>query len=351
MTNKHDVDVNGGPTYKSPALSRSPKHNRRHTHSYWGECRYRLTGLLAKHGQLSYDGAKRISFGTTRSRSFVLMQGFAYLNQIDMCPRKPENFKPKHFAKLVQHWEEQGLAPATLQLRFSVFSAFCTWIGKAGMLGDVTRYLKNPDAAKRIYVAKQDKSWSAKGVDVQAKIREVAAIHPHAAIALKVMDAFGVRLQEAVSLCPKEADWGGYLYVAWGTKGGRKRPVRIESDYQRQVLEEAKRYANSSTGSLVPDTFKRRSWIRYVYRIFNACGIGRKHGIIPHGLRHQRANDKYENLTGQKSPVRGGGSPTDQNTDKRARLVVAEDLGHSRHQITGMYIGPMPKGNKKEVIS
>ena len=145
MTNKHDVDVNGAATYGSPASSQSPKHNRRNTHSRWGECRYRLTALLAKHGHLSYDGAKRISFGTARSRAFVLMQGFEYLNQIGMCPQKPENFKPKHMAKLVLKWEKQGLAPATLQLRFSVFSTFCNWIGKHSMLGDVVDSQAGPE--------------------------------------------------------------------------------------------------------------------------------------------------------------------------------------------------------------
>lgn len=323
--------------------SPSQKHKHSNTRSVRSDCLYRLDRLLEKHGQMSCDGAKRISFGTTRSRSAILRQGFEYLASVDMCPRKPYNFKPKHMAKLVQHWEEQGLAAATLQLRFSVFSTFCTWIGKAGMLGEITQYLKNPDAAKRCYVATEDKSWSTKGVDTLQKIAEVEAVDPRVAIHLKLEYAFGLRLQESVSLHPREADHGTCLFVGWGTKGGRDRFVRIETDYQRQVLEEAKRLANRSTGSLIPDSFKRRSWIRYVYRVYDKCGIGRKHGIVPHGLRHQYANDMYESLTGEKSPVRGGGTPANKQIENRVRLIVAEALGHSRKQISGAYLGSVLK--------
>lgn len=331
--------------------STSQKHKRTNNRSVLSDCIYRLDGLLEKHGQMSYDGAKRISFGTTRSRSAILHQGFEYLATVDMCPRKPHNFKPKHMAKLVQHWEEQGLAAATLQLRFSVFSTFCTWIGKAGMLGEITQYLKNPDAAKRSYVATEDKSWSTKGVDILQKIAEVEAVDPRVAIHLKLEHAFGLRLQESVSLHPKEADHGTCLFVGWGTKGGRDRIVRIETDYQRQVIEKAKRYANNSTGSLIPDTFKRRSWIRYVYRVYGKCGIGRKHGIVPHGLRHQYANDMYQYLTGQDSPVRCGRAAIDKQVDNNARLVVAEHLGHSRKQISGAYLGGiLRKGARNYVM-
>lgn len=327
--------------------STSQKHKRANNRSVRSDCIFRLNGLFEKHGHLSYDGTKRISFGTARSRSAILRQGFEYLATVDMCPRKPHNFKPKHMAKLVAHWEEQSLAASTLQLRYSTFSTFCAWINKRGMLGDIARYLKNPDAAKRSYVATEDKSWSTKGVDILQKIAEVEAVDPRVAIHLKLEHAFGLRLQESVTLHPKEADHRSCLFVNWGTKGGRDRLVRIETDYQRQILDEAKHFANRSTGSLVPDTFKRCSWIRYVYRVLNECGVGRKHGIVPHGLRHQCANDMYEKLTGNKSPARGGQTPVDKQVDDNARLIVAEHLGHSRKQISGAYLGPVLKCKKE----
>ncbi len=38
-------------------------------HSRWGECRYLLKGLLARHNHLDAKGVKRISFQTIRERS------------------------------------------------------------------------------------------------------------------------------------------------------------------------------------------------------------------------------------------------------------------------------------------
>jgi integrase len=69
-----------------------------------------------------------------------------------------------------------------------------------------------------------------------------------------------------------------------------------------------------------------------------ACGITRKDGITSHGLRHEYANNRYQDLTGSDSPVRGGAAVNEQ-TDQAARQVVAEELGHSRESVTTHYLG------------
>ena len=61
---------------------------------------------------------------------------------------------------------------------------------------------------------------------------------------------------------------------------------------------------------------------------------------MAYGLRHEYANNKYEQLTGQPSPVRSGDNgQVDRDLDRAARLDIAEDLGHSREEITRAYIG------------
>lgn len=317
--------------------------NARNRHSRWGECRYRLKGLLAEHSHFDHNGIKRISYATWRERSKILLQGFRYLHEVGMGLRKPQNFATRHARVLIAHWEEQKLAAATLQLRFSVFKTFCGWIGKKGMLGNIDQYLSDPGIAKRHYVAREDKSWSAKGVDVKAKINEVAQIDKRLAAALKLMYAFGLRIREAVTLHPVSAHQKTCLVIEHGTKGGRPRVIPIDYPWQHEILEEAKGYANRSTGSLIPDNYKRDSWLKRAYIVFGRCGISRKDGITPHGLRHQRANDLYEETTGEESPARGGPVPIDKLTDDNARLTVAKYLGHSRKQISGAYLGPIVK--------
>jgi integrase len=343
MTTSNEKEVN----VVVPTAVLSHENKRRNRRSARSDCHWRLKGLIAQHGHWGADGTGHVSFATSRARAFILFQGFEHLDSIGMCPRKPQNLKPKHVRKLVRYWEEQGHSPSTLQQRFSVFVIFCVWIGKKGMLGDIEQYLENPDAAKRIYVAKEDQSWESKGVNASQKTKEVAKFDERAAIVLKLMRAFGLRLREAVTLHAVEADKGTCLDVAWGTKGGRRRIVPIVNELQREVLEEAKQHVNKSTGSLIPDTYKRDTWIKHCYAVFHKCGISRKHGITPHGLRHQRANDLYEEDSGLESPVRGGTEPDDKQVDDHARQVVAETLGHSRKQSSSAYLGSFLKMKKK----
>jgi integrase len=61
-------------------------------------------------------------------------------------------------------------------------------------------------------------------------------------------------------------------------------------------------------------------------------------GVTPHGLRHEYAGDRYKAVAGVAAPVRGGMVP-DPATDERARLQVAEELGHARLQIASAYLG------------
>jgi integrase len=60
-------------------------------------------------------------------------------------------------------------------------------------------------------------------------------------------------------------------------------------------------------------------------------------GVTAHGLRHQHANDRYEELSGEPSPVRGGAGAGD--ADGAARMAVSSELGHGRIEITDAYLG------------
>jgi hypothetical protein len=61
-------------------------------------------------------------------------------------------------------------------------------------------------------------------------------------------------------------------------------------------------------------------------------------GVVPHGLRHQYAAERYQELAGVAPPV-AGGAPVDKAVDENARQIVAEELGHGRTQIINAYLG------------
>lgn len=312
------------------------------------ECIYLLKGLLHQFNHLAADLVTRVSFATSRSRSVILLQAFKVLHEKGMHIRRPHNFCPKHMQVLVDHWVSQKLSASTLQLRFSIFRVFCVWISKHGMLRDINDFLIDPSVAKRTGVTRTDKSWTGKGVNVREKIEEVFMRDRHVGVQLLVSWAFMLRPEEAMKLKPHLADQGAYLVADAGTKGGRPRPVTIRHDWQRNVLEFAKSYANQTTGSLIPDEYKYVSWRNHFYKICEECGISRKHGIVPHGLRHEGANDLYKELTGADSPARGGTEIVDKWLDHVARIKVAQTLGHARKQVTGAYLGPIIRAKIKE---
>lgn len=326
-----------------------PKKGRKHKHSALSECRYRLYQILKEKNHYDAEGGGVVSYATSRAREDILKQGFKALNGLGYKIRNVRNFNNTHMRALARHWESQPLAASTIQLRFSVFRTFCVWIGKNGMVREAAEYLENPDAAKRIYVATEDKGWVAKGIEILPKIEEAFKKDKHVGIQLLLMWAFGLRARESWQFHPVEADKGEVVEIKFGAKNGRVREVPILNPWQQQVLFLAKGYVNDSTGSLIPSRYKRDQWGPHFYRICGKCGISRKHGIVPHGLRHEHANDLYHVLTGINSPVRGGAEQVEKHLlaiDAAAREIIAECLGHSRIQIVGAYCGKKPR--KKE---
>jgi integrase len=126
--------------------------------------------------------------------------------------------------------------------------------------------------------------------------------------------------------------------VTHGTKGGRDRVEPIRTPEQRALLDRAKTFCATRSSSTSDPQRRLSQWKNHYYQVVRSCGITRKEGIISHGLRHQYANERYRGLTGSESPVRGGAA-VDREADHAAREVVAEELGHSRMDVTTHYLG------------
>jgi integrase len=131
-----------------------------------------------------------------------------------------------------------------------------------------------------------------------------------------------------------------YLAVNLGTKGGRDRVVPIDTPQKRELIDRAKTFAATKLASISDPTRTLAQVKNHFYEVVRSCGIKRSEGITSHGLRHGMANDRYAEETGSSSPVRGGG-PVDRATDRAARLVIAEELGHSRESVTTHYLGSL----------
>lgn len=147
-------------------------------------------------------------------------------------------------------------------------------------------------------------------------------------------------MKEAALLKPHMADKGNYLAVNWGTKGGRDRVIPIQNNYQRDVLIRAKAILENPNNSMIPKEYDYKQWRNHYYYICHQVGISRKAGITSHGLRHERLNEIYKEITGKDSPIKGGNvDSVGQSLNDIARQEIVEIAGHSRESISKAYIG------------
>ncbi len=308
-------------------------------HSKLGQAYASLNTVLKKHLWRSADGRKVISNATIADRSEFYSRFLRELHALGYRLLDIHQIKPKHIEAVMKHWEAAGQSASTLQKKFSYLKILCGWLGKHSLLRPPATYLDDPTRLMRFYSADHDHSWTAQGIDPLEEIALIAADDPDVARVLRLQYAFGLRLQEASLLNPaRDVLEPDTLRVVAGTKGGRPRNVPIETEEQRAILADAQRQAQSTGRSLIPLHYDLKQWLTRCYTVLTRNGVTRKHGLVSHGLRHQYANDRYEEQTGEPSPVRGG-IPMDTAADQSARLDIAERLGHARPQITHAYYG------------
>ena len=111
----------------------------------------------------------------------------------------------------------------------------------------------------------------------------------------------------------------------------------MRNEAQRALLDEARRLAGG--GALIPPDRSYRQQLKVYEGQTREAGLYRMHG-----LRHAYAQTRYEELTGWKAPAAGGPrrrslTGARRRIDVAARKRIAEELGHSRIGVVGVYLG------------
>ena len=319
-------------------------------------CKYVLGLILRRHNWSHSSKPKGVSHRTAQERARFCYWVFDFLRQCDPHAFKldPRSFSGRHADALMAHWRGQAekgqMAPATIQTYYSHLKTFTRWIGKPSLLKPLPAYFE-PAMFSRSYCATADKSWRARGVDVASMIGEVEAYDTHAAAALWLMHAFGLRFKESVMLRPHvdvvtahqagkpDASAALFLDTHRGTKGGRRRFVPIEGELAIRAIDYAQRVALRHDDSVSDPALTLVKAIRRQRYVMERFGITRKDlGVVPHGLRHEFAADAYSGQTGVAPPV-AGGVPVAKSIDHAARACVSELLGHGRPAIANVYLG------------
>lgn len=160
-----------------------------------------------------------------------------------------------------------------------------------------------------------------------------------AAAVVELARELGLRSKEASLLDARAAvveARDGSVTISDGTKGGLTREVPITNDSQFQVLERAAAAQGDARAVMPPDA-TWQSWREGGLRDAREAVQAATGGGL-HDLRAAYACDRYQALTGHAAPA-AGGEISDRDRDAAARLVVAEELGHGRAEVTNAYVG------------
>ncbi|MDR6207945.1 hypothetical protein QF025_006665 [Paraburkholderia graminis] len=86
-----------------------------------------------------------------------------------LLPADPWSLKHKHVAFLVSSWVAAGQTGGTIENKLTYLRALAQWMGKTNLVGSLDDYAdREALRLKRSYVATEDKSWIAHGVDAAA---------------------------------------------------------------------------------------------------------------------------------------------------------------------------------------
>lgn len=269
------------------------------------------------------------SFTTQRDRERLLTQIADRLHNLGYRHMSAQSLKPKHIEALVKSWQGEGLSAGAMKNRLATIR---WWAQKVNRQNVVARSNDHYGIPNRQFVTNRSKARTVGSQDLDrvsdARVR----------MSLELQQAFGLRREEAIKFMPDYADQGDHILLkeSW-TKGGKARAIPVRTEEQRAALDRAHRLAGK--GSLIPSAKNYRQQLRIYEAETSRAGLSKMHG-----LRHAYAQNRYEQLTGWRSPAAGGFqvkalTPEQKLIDHRARLMISQELGHEREQITSVYLG------------
>ena len=270
------------------------------------------------------DGSQRTQNDRRKSLLSIFDTLYASGYQLDHV----RYVKPKHIYQMVNSWQASNLSPGTMKNRMSHLRWLLGKLGKADLIPSNDKLA----IEKRTFVTGKDKSRELTQEELN-NVNDLFMQH-----SLQAQRLFGLRVEESLKLQPFVADKGDKLFIkgSWA-KGGRARDIPIITQAQRQWLINAKQLVKYKSDSLIPSNTQYHVYKERFYKRCQRAGI-----YHLHGHRHAYVHARFKALTGHDCPVKGGPSRksftvTQRKLDDAARLQLAEELGHSRQQISRNY--------------
>ena len=288
--------------------------------------------------QLCKDNRKESKATTANRRAmFRLFAKQLEENGYNIRKMTPHDLKGRHVNKLLEQWRKDGISTATIKNRMSALRWWAKEINNEGAVKSNVEL----NIERRVFVTNESKAISLENIDL-SKIDE------NIAQSLRLQDSFGLRREESMKFQPEFALDGQWIdnakYIVlkptW-TKGKRGRTIPISNENQRKELRKAYALAQKNGGSMIPKEKSYKAHKSNFEAVTHALGVGQTHG-----LRHGYAQTRYLELMGFPCPAVGGSrslTSEEMAKDKEIRMLISEELGHSRINITSVYLGSWSK--------
>jgi len=312
-----------------------------------------LEVLIELFNTLHTSMAKTVSHKTRQERAQFLRRFFRDLKTkagFKTVP-DPRNLGQKHIRAMVQVWQQEHLAPATIQTYLSFLRGLAMWMGKHGFVRSPDHYGLSVDEYQRHEYANRDKGWSAHGVDIDTLITQVCDHDRFVGASLRLIRTMGLRRKESVLFRPFESivpfestglppeDKLADRYARIKGKGGRVRHIPLDSPERLAAVAFAQGVVSSQDAHMGNPAHDLRQNLRHFDYVLTKFGITvRERGVTAHGLRHEVLIGHYEALVGIPPPVRGG-QMVPPELDRQARQSVSRLAGHARIRASGAYLG------------
>ena len=287
----------------------------------------------ARSGRTSFSTASTVSDRFSRFAQFAKENGVKWLEKVD------KSVVQAYGQELAQKVERGELAASTAQNLVSAVNTVMSTVTR----GNWESISPTKDCGIGQRSAIRSEPIQALDREKVSQAAQIASerVSERAAAVIELARDLGLRSKEASLLdaqrALKEAIQTGKVTIEAGTKGGRIREMPITSERQIETLQKAAEAQGSARAVMNPAT-NWKSWregeLRAAREIVQEVTGDR--GL--HDLRAAYAAERYEQLTGVAAPVM-----TDERApkeiDREARLVIAQELGHGRWEVTNEYLG------------
>ena len=269
------------------------------------------------------------SEATQAARFLTLQQCARQLRASGYNNIRAPNLTMKHVMCLLRQWQQAKLSAGTIKNRMAHLRWMAEKVDKPGMI---------PKDNAELGIAERQCAGTPNKAQVLDDKRLARVTDPYTKMSLRLQSLFGLRREESIKIVMAKATQGNVLYLdgPW-CKGGRPRIESIRTAAQRAGVRDCLAFAGDRA-LIAPG----KSYIQQRNTYDGQCKTAGLSNM--HGLRHQYAQTRYEELTGWKCPKAGGPARDTikgemRETDRMARLTISKELGHCRIGIVTVYIG------------